>query len=503
MHALDETIAAIASPPGGAARGIVRLTGPGLRNCLERGFRPQPYVALAAIVRPTAVKGNFWLPGFASPLPCELYLWPGPRSYTGQPVAEIHTLGSPPLVEAVLRAVCAGGARPAEAGEFTFRAFLAGRIDLTEAEAVLGIIDAAGPQDLDVALSQLAGGLAHPLHGLRDALLELLAHLEAGLDFADEDLPFLTAEQLAAQLQQAANEVHRLRRQMQLRGATVDQVRVTLLGRPNAGKSSLFNRLAPQAGALVSHVPGTTRDYLVAELDLDGVKCQLIDTAGMETDREKGDSPLLCHDQRCASVPASGPFRQMGTVPFFRGTVPGPETSCVPVSVAQAAEAVSREQWRQAHVRLVCIDASRPPDAWEEDLLARPGTADQIVVATKFDLAGGKGSAPIPFPPAVVATSSRTGAGLDALGTALREAVLGLSSPRSGVVPGTAVRCGQSLAMAGESLDRARRIAVAGEGEELVAAEIRVALEELGKVAGAVYTEDVLERIFSRFCVGK
>src|SRR5208337_2089528 len=123
MHAPDETIVAIASPPGGGARGIVRISGPDLRSCLEPCFRPDPFVHLPGLSKPSVVPGNLWLPGFASPLPCHLYLWPGKRSYTGQPVAEIHTLGSPPLLEAVVRAVCAGGARPAEPGEFTLRAF--------------------------------------------------------------------------------------------------------------------------------------------------------------------------------------------------------------------------------------------------------------------------------------------------------------------------------------------------------------------------------------------
>ena len=162
MHALDETIVAIASPPGGGARGIVRLRGPNLRGCLENCFRPDPPAQLGSLVRATVVPGFLSLSDFASPLPCELYLWPGKRSYTGQPVAEVHTLGSPPLLEAVVRAACRGGARPAEPGEFTLRAFLAGRIDLTQAEAVLGVIDAAGAAELDAALTQLAGGLAAP-----------------------------------------------------------------------------------------------------------------------------------------------------------------------------------------------------------------------------------------------------------------------------------------------------------------------------------------------------
>src|SRR5205823_3219293 len=141
-------------------------------------FRPDPPLCLASLTRAVVVPGVLWLDGFASPAPCQLYLWPGTRSYTGQPVAEVHTFGSPPLLEAVVRAACRGGARPAEPGEFTLRAFLAGRIDLTQAEAVLGVIDAAGAAELDAALKQLAGGLAGPLNRLRDDLLELLAHLE-------------------------------------------------------------------------------------------------------------------------------------------------------------------------------------------------------------------------------------------------------------------------------------------------------------------------------------
>ena len=141
----------------------MRISGADLRGCLERVFRPDPFVQMASLHAATVVPGYLWLAGFVSPLPCDLYLWPGKRSYTGQPVAEVHTLGSPPLLEAVVRAVCAGGARPAEPGEFTLRAFLAGRLDLTQAEAVLGVIDATGSAELDAALKQLAGGLSRTL----------------------------------------------------------------------------------------------------------------------------------------------------------------------------------------------------------------------------------------------------------------------------------------------------------------------------------------------------
>ncbi len=293
------------------------------------------------------------MPNIASPLPCDLFLWPVGRSYTAQPVAELHTLGSPPLVEAALEALCATGARLARPGEFTLRAFLAGRIDLTQAEAVLGVIDAADASGLATALSQLAGGLGGPLRRLRGELIDLLAHLEAGFDFADEDIPRLATDQLDRQLAAAAETVDRLLEQMATRRESVDLVRVVLIGWPNAGKSSLFNALLGRTGALVSAVPGTTRDYLTAELELDesadsSVRCLLVDTAGVEP-----------------SSPASAD------------------------PVRQAAQAASANQDRQADIRILCLDSTRPSNAWEERQLADAAEGKDgglIVVLTKADL---------------------------------------------------------------------------------------------------------------------
>ena len=470
MYALDDTIVAVASPPGGAARGIARLSGPNLRNCLERCFRPDPLVHLSAVTAPATVPGCLWLAGFAASLPCDLYLWPGKRSYTGQPVAEVHTLGSPPLLEAAVRAVCSGGARPAEPGEFTLRAFLAGRIDLTQAEAVLGVIDATGSAELDAALAQLAGGLAGPLRLLRNDLLELLAHLEAGLDFADEDLPLITAAELLRQLDATAAEVERLVNKLAFRGEAAARVRVALLGRPNTGKSSLFNALAG-GGAMVSDQPGTTRDYLTADLDLDGVKCQLIDTAGIEE-----------------RLPAGAA-----------------------TTVEGAAQDMAHEQVRTAHVRVLCVEAggrnrtngtyetSMSHGSYESYSGPAASCSDQglIVVLTKCDKAPRSDAGP------GLETSAVTGLGIRRLRETIRAAALRAAGPRTDVVVGTAVRSSESLRLAAASLDGAREAARAALGDELIAAEVRVALNELGKVAGAVYTDDVLDRIFSRFCIGK
>jgi len=455
-YPLADTIVAIASPPGGAARGIVRLSGPQVRSCLERVFRADSGIELSAITGPAVLPGVVSLNAEYPPLPCDLYLWPGGQSYTGQPVGEIHTLGSTPLLEAAVRALCAAGARLAEPGEFTLRAFLTGRLDLTRAEAVLGVIDAADRRQFDLALAQLAGGLADPLHRLRDTLVDLLAHLEAGFDFADEDLPFITPDELSRQLDGAMQTLGRLARQMQSRGETADRFRAVLVGWPNTGKSSLFNVLAGEPAALVSERPGTTRDYLTAEVDLRGAKCLLIDTAGIEPDSGK----------------AAGELRR-------------------------AARDVADQQSRQAHLQLFCLDSTRPLNPWELARLAEDSDK-RLLVLTKVDAPRATD-----FAGHAVATSSRSGEGIDGLRNRLRDAVLAEAASGSNVVAGTAVRCRESIRLAAECTERAARIARHGSGEELVAAELRVALDALGKVVGAVYTDDVLDRIFSRFCIGK
>lgn len=466
MYHVDDTIAAIASAPGGAARGIVRLSGTRAAEIAAAVFRPDDGPPLTVIRSPQRIAGvlEFALPaGPACRLPTTLYFWPGKRSYTRQVLAELHTLGSPPLLGAALRALTAAGARPAEPGEFTLRAFLAGRLDLTQAEAVLGVIDAAGQHELDVALAQLAGGLAEPLHALRERLLDLLAHLEAGLDFVEEDIEFISARDLAAQLQEASAIVGGLVERMAARTSAADLPRVALIGSPNVGKSSLFNALCGTSGALVADQPGTTRDFVSAVIELGDCRCELVDTAGVAA----------------AALGIADPLHA-------------------------AAQEVTAAERRRADVRLLCLDSSRRPTAWEQAELATAAANGQarqacLILRTKCDLGGGQP----PWSDAAVATSSQTGAGLTELREMIRQAVLSLSRPAGGAVLATANRAGSSLHRAGEALEGARQAHDSGRGEEIVAAEIRTALEELGKVVGAVYTDDILDRVFSRFCIGK
>ncbi|HVC92983.1 MAG TPA: GTPase, partial [Pirellulales bacterium] len=410
----DDTIAAIASPPGGAARGIVRVCGPQAVDCVATCFEPDhgsishafsdEWLDISHIRLPTAVSGRLWLVGFHSPIPADLLLWPTSRSYARQPTAELHTLGSPPLLEAVLRQVCAAGARLARPGEFTLRAFLAGRLDLTQAEAVLGVIDAADRRELDTALAQLAGGLGGPLRQLRERLLDLLAHLEAGLDFADEAIEFISAADLERQLAAAADEVERLAAQMASRGEAARAIRAVLVGWPNTGKSSLFNSLVTHSPvahgptsatpAIVSDQAGTTRDWLRARLDLGDLECELVDTAGVD--------------------PAEGGGQ----------------------GIAASAQSLTAQQRSQADVELFCLDGTRPLNAWEQEQLPLPIDTVHLVVLTKTDR-----PCVIDVWPGAIATSSLSGAGLDELRARLRAAALGARIHSSHFVAGTAARC--------------------------------------------------------------
>lgn len=453
MLDLADTIAAIASAAGGATRGIVRLSGPNVVACVGPLFSQQPTPSASHqprldLNRPRRYSGWLTLNEPLGEVPCDLYLWPTHRSYTHQPSAELHLPGSPPLLQAALAKVCRHGARLAQPGEFTLRAFLAGRLDLTQAEAVLGVIDAHSQRELEVALAQLAGGLATPLHQLREQLLDLLAHLEAGLDFVEEDIEFISAEELARQLSDIHAAIEHTRRQMHERNTSIDAYKIVLAGPPNAGKSSLLNALVGDDAAIVSEIAGTTRDYVLREITIDGLRCQIIDTAGLA------------------------------------GAAFTPDA---------AAEAHARAWLDQAHLVLLCRDATQT--------MAGETTARCLQVLTKHDLL--PEAASIAQSSGLLAVSARTGFGLERLRAAIGRELRALEEQAAQVVANTSVRCRDSLGAAAEALARAQSVLLLQGGEELVAAELRLALEELGHVVGVVYTDDVLDRIFSRFCIGK
>jgi tRNA modification GTPase len=431
-----QTIVALATPSGPAARAILRLSGDFVRSAVAAVFDTPARSGYC-------VPGHVTLPGLP-PVPAALLWATAPHSYTGQDVAEIHLPGCGPIVDRLLARLIEVGCRPANPGEFTQRAFLAGKLDLTRAEAVHAVIAAQTRGELRAALGQLAGGLSAPLHDVRESLLNLLADLEAGLDFADEDISFISNEQMLMRLTEAMARVTLLLRQLDSRSLSPTAFRVALAGYPNAGKSSLFNVLVGGA-ALVSDIPGTTRDYLTARLELGDVVLELIDTPGLMPDADGLDAQSL-H--------------------------------------------LARRALDQADLVLVCIEAGHPPDAIEQTLL----TGNALAVATKCDLLN-RGE-----PLFGLATSATTKTGL----RELRAALLAAARERTESALATSLaRCRGHADTALNHLRAAHHLTLEEGPPELTAMEIRLALEALGHVAGTVYTDDLLDRIFSRFCIGK
>jgi len=491
-YALDDTIVAPGSARGAAAQAIVRISGPSARKAV-----------LALISSPSSGGDLKWQPRellpvslaiapFYSPLPVLLYYWPEGGSYTGQELVEIHTIGSPPIVDALVHALVGQGCRLARPGEFTLRAFLAGRLDLTQAEAVLGVVDAEDPGRLDAALRQLAGGVARPLRQVREDLLELVMLLEAGLDFPEEeDVIPLTPGEILVRLDTAHKKLWELMNQLEARGHSDSEWRVIITGAPNVGKSTLFNCLLGSEEALVFDRPGTTRDYLTVPWEVGGIPVVLVDTAGIGLKEEVGEKSGWCPRMNQLSrtnqdLLLEGQDRQMH-----------PDIQ---------AEQLAKEQIQEAEVEIFCIDASRPLSAWELTKLEKPSPR-QIIAITKADLA---------WHPDVlrlvesnlsavrlVVTSSREGKGVGELRRAIHEVLADSWGKAGEVVPSTAVRCGASMRRAVEAIDRARNLVETGASEELIAAEVRLALENIALITGEVYTEDILDRIFSRFCIGK
>ncbi|MCC9656045.1 tRNA modification GTPase [Rhodopirellula halodulae] len=459
----DDTIAAIASPVTPAIRGIVRLSGFDCMDVLRRMglLNDDPLPS-----RSFRTSRSLDLGQPLGEIEVDLLVWPTGCSYTGQPSAELHLIGSLPLLQSSLDRAIEAGARPAQPGEFTMRSFLAGRLDLTQAEAVLGVIEAEDRGTLDQALSQLAGNLSRPLQEARSTLLDLIADVEAGLDFVDEDIEFISDEALVQRLAQLCDQLNTTRDQMNERGGGSEAIRVILRGLPNAGKSRLLNALTRSESAIVTNQAGTTRDLVTVELVVRGQRFLLIDTAGIET-REDTD----------------------------------PEATISAEAQQQATEAA-----QNADVHLWCIDASGDPSFAE---LKQSGlsietakqSAELICVATKRDLLPSDWKAEAIQ--ADLAVSSESGFGLDMLLDRLHSFAETRDAGETGNVIGTAARCRESLASATQHLQQAIVWTEQSAGHELVAAEMRLAVEAIGEVTGQVYTDDILDRVFGRFCIGK
>lgn len=457
-----ELIAAMASAPGSSGRGIIRISGVGAAQSIENLFEADdPEWSRTTSAR--RCSGKFLLTRESDqvefPIPVAVYFWPTRQSYTGEPLVEIHAPGSPVLLERMLSQIFSQGVRPAQRGEFTLRAFLAGKIDLVQAEGVLGTIDARDSEELQRALSQLAGGISRGFVEMRHDLLNLLADLEAGLDFTDEGLTFVSQEVVLQRMDAATDYLRKLLTQASQRFWNRDLPRVVIIGPTNAGKSTLFNALIGDMAAIVSAQPGTTRDLVSRDVCWEGVSLKLIDSAGEET----------------------APSEQVADGLKLRDTeLQGAEVilRCEPISEANLEKKVGSQ------------GLENPPN--------------QLRVLTKTDLIPPSHPSLLtpPKPLEFLTVSAHSGNGISQLRSAILEKLRKTESTET-LIGTTAARCRQSLEQGIEGLVQARELALQQAGDELVTQELRLALEGLGEVTGEVYTEDLLDRIFSRFCIGK
>jgi len=448
LFATDDTIVAIATPHGRGALGVVRLSGPQALDIagafLERGIALQPrYATLTRVRGDDEVIATYF---------------PAPHSYTGEHVVEITGHGSPVLLQAILSRAIAAGARLAEPGEFTLRAFLNGKRDLIQSEAVADLIDAATPLQARVAFDQLEGTLTERIAAIDARLFDLIAKLEASLDFPDEGYHFVEPARAAAEIGSVIEALDSL-----LAGAAAGRMiregaTVVIAGRPNVGKSSVFNRLAGAERAIVTAIPGTTRDLVTETVDVEGIAVTLVDTAGWRDTRDVVESEGVTRGTQARGV---------------------------------------------ADLVLLVLDASEPLTREDEQLLEDTAHAKRLIVSNKSDLPRAARTHPGAARTLWVRVSALTGEGFEALRGAIAAALVGDERLRD-AAPISNTRHITLLEQCRASLDAARHAAEAANvPEEFLLIDLQAARMRLDEIVGRRTSEDVLRHIFERFCIGK
>jgi tRNA modification GTPase len=443
------TIVAISTPPGRGGIGIVRLSGArslAIAGTLLRPAKPLApnHATLAKILGPSGETLDEALVTF----------FKGPHSYTSEDVVEIAAHGAPVLLAYLVEASIEAGARLAEPGEFTQRAFISGRLDLTQAEAVHDLIAAQTLHQARVAAAQLGGSTSQAIAPIKRDLITLIASLEAGVDFAEDDLDLLPEAEILRQLENIRDCLQTLAQTSAYGRIVRDGAKLAIVGLPNAGKSSLFNRLLQRERAIVTAHPGTTRDPISERLSLAGIPIELIDTAGLR------DVP---------ETPESEPER---------------------IGIAR-----SRATLADADLVLHVLDASAPPHPEDLTLQASLTARPYLRVLNKSDLTS------IPPETGAIATSALTGAGLDTL----REAIIAqlAAAPPADSPILTNIRQSQAVSDALAALATALQAAATEIPHEFLLLDLHAALEALDRLTGATAPDDILSLIFSTFCIGK
>ena len=458
MYSLNDTIAAIATSIGQSGVGIVKVSGPEALSLAQRLFRP---VKKIAKFQPHHLHYGYVVDPNANMTVDEALLvyMPKPHSYTRQDVIEIQAHGGIVSLQRILQLVLSLGARPAEAGEMTLRAFLNGRLDLAQAEAVLDIIEAKTDASLRIATDQLSGSLSVSVSTVRQKLLDILAFLEASIDFVEDEIP---GQDIITPLTDAADRLEQIFRTADHGLIYRQGVRAAIIGRPNVGKSSLLNALLRGNRAIVTNIPGTTRDTLEETANIGGIPLILVDTAGIRT--ETADEVERIGVER------------------------------------------SRQALKQADIALMMVDGSRSLQQGDWDIEQLVQHKPTLLLINKTDLSASTMVEISPdFLPHVerVRISALTQQGIDQLEEAILNLVLGgrvtladtplVSNPRHKAL----------LHLALEATRAAMTAQQTGLTPDLVSIDVREAVEALGKITGQTVTEDLLDTIFSKFCIGK
>lgn len=479
----NDTICAVATPPGEGGIGIVRLSGSLALAIAQQVALLRSGRSLASVASYTLHLADFVDPSvpFKSGAPCELEGRPsdrvideglivfmkGPRSFTGENVVEFHCHGGGLVLTRLVDTCLSVGARLAEPGEFTKRAFLNGRLDLTQAEAVLDTIRARSEAGLKLAQRHLRGELKELVARLRNQVVAMLAQVEAGIDFVEEDISFISRQSLSSGLQNILEAIHGVLRTAENGRVVREGARVVIVGQPNVGKSSLLNRLVGYDRAIVTDIPGTTRDIIEDSVTLDGLLITLMDTAGLRdaTDRVEQEG--------------------------IRRTKAARQEGDLILHVMDAAKLVETEE---TDIESVLAYSEKRTD------LHILNKSDLVTEATLHRLTGlleERASN------RVIPISARTGLGLDALKQSIRSrlSVASLEPPEGALL--TNIRHRRALAQAAASMQEALAASIRSVDLEFIAMDLRGATDALGEITGVITSDEILNQIFSQFCIGK
>ncbi|MBI2167275.1 MAG: tRNA uridine-5-carboxymethylaminomethyl(34) synthesis GTPase MnmE [Candidatus Omnitrophica bacterium] len=457
----NDTIAARSTPPGVGGIAVIRVSGKDAVSLVTKFFRPTQKTDLDAAPTHTIHHGC-WVDEKGEVLDEVLVsLFRSPRSYTGEDVAEISCHGGPHPTRRILEALVSAGARHAGPGEFTQRAFLKGKMDLTQAEAVLDLIRSQSDVSMAAALRQLQGRLSKKLQGLKEDLLKLCAHFESSLDFPDEHLEHFSAEEFSKRMRAAEGEIQKLVASFK-RGLWMREgILTVIVGRPNVGKSSLLNALLEKDRALVSEIPGTTRDTLEETIEIGGWALRLVDTAGLN---------------------------------------PAPKDELDRMGIERTQATL-----QEADLLLLLFDGSSPWTSEDAVLCSRLQGKNILPVINKADLPRKlsveklNGSI-LGHPPCVI--SCATGTGLPELEKRIEEKILENGRVEESMVL-TRLRHKQALEKGLEGLRRARKSFEEKLSAEFILVDLKAAVDSLRELVGEVYSEDLLDVIFQEFCIGK